>query len=203
MPRERRAAVVAWICTVGAWMTFGWSLLAVGGRAWPWLLPLTVATALGFLPDASVARRTRRPEETRVFLRYFVAWLGLSLASLMLVQTMEALGVTVLEWADLGARVPGLIAAGGLVMFGNALPRLGDPMERDPAAGQRVRRLLGWALVVIGLSIAVGWVVHDPPVASRLMNRLLAVCFFFACVEALSPFLGGAFRSSSSPSVPK
>lgn len=163
------------------WVSSIWALSRHGGESALWLVPVVVASALWALLEFTQRGSGDDPRSRSilVFLRYALAWVGLSIASLIVVKAMEAAGVLAFTWANYGRQVSGLMIASGFILFGNALPTLGAPrsVERRASVWQPVRRFVGWTLTLTGLAIGASWVALDPTDASRATNRLLALCF--------------------------
>ena len=182
MRSDPRATLVVGGCIVAMWAI---TIVAVS-RAWgpsaPWLVPAAVATGLWALLEGTRPLRGVEPRARAiaVFLRYFVAWVAVAIASLVLVQEMATSAGPLSAWATGSRPVTGLIVASGLVLFGNAFPVLTPPasLDGDPAAWQRVHRFVGWTLVLTGLGIGAAWIALDPAQASQATNRLLALGFF-------------------------
>lgn len=179
------------------WVTTGWTVARDPELSGLWMVPAVVASALWALHEVAWHGRSAHPT-IKVFLRYFLGWIAMAIASLALVQAMTAFEGAASAWATYGQRASGLIVAFGLVLFGNALPTLPSRYQtvRSAATRQRVRRFLGWVFVVTGLGVGASWIALDPEAASRVMNRLLALCFLLVCGQQIASLMD---RSAVSP----
>ncbi|NNF12307.1 MAG: hypothetical protein HKN72_03750 [Gemmatimonadetes bacterium] len=191
MRPDRRGTFVVGACMVAMWATLTWSLSRDGGQAILWLIPVGVASVFWALVEVRPGPTDHpRDRSTTLFLRYFMAWVAIAVTSLMAVKTMATIESPMGTWAG-GSRASGLVLALGLILFGNALPTLSPPSsaQSGPATWQRVRRFVAWTTALTGLGVGASWIVLDPREASRVMNYLLAICFFLACGRSFAALL--------------
>lgn len=175
------------------WAVTAWAISRDWESSGPWLLPVVIASGLWAGLEVSQPAVIDRPEQRTitVFLRHFIAWVALALASLILVRTMATLDGVASAWATSGRRASGLIMASGLIVFGNALPTLPSPRcaVHEASVWQRVRRFTAWTVVLTGLGVWGSWIALDPVIASQTTNRLLAACFMLVCGRTIASHL--------------
>lgn len=193
MRPDRQATLVVAGCMVAMWVVAVWAVALDGAQGRLWLVPAVVALGLWAMLEVTRGALGDHAKERIVtlFLRYFMAWVALSLTTLILVRTMTTLDGVASAWATGGPRASGLIVAVGLILFGNALPTLPAPSvgRGDAATHQRVRRFVAWTVTLTGLGVGVAWIAMDPALASQTTNRLLALCFFLICGRTLVSLL--------------
>ncbi len=194
MPPDRRAAWVAGGAVATMTALALWAFSYAPGLDLAWLLPLAVVVLLWTVLEVARTPGDHEPRRRalRSYLRYFIAWVALAIASFVSVDallTTESLGS---GWHVGGPRMTGLTVAFGLVLFGNALPTLGTPWrdDREPFAWQRVHRFVGWTLVIVGLGVGTAWIALSPARASTVTNLLLALCFFVVFGRKIVATLG-------------
>lgn len=201
MRPDRRAGIAAAIAVVATALVACWGVL-VRPTAWPrWLLSATILPAMWAF--AEVVQERGRDESTgraiMTLLRWCVAWTGLMLAlSIALRLAMQA-GLLSAAWQPVGRRLFGILLGIGMLLVGNALPKLRSPWPypRQPFAWQQVHRFVGWTFVLAGLGVLGSWLFLSTAAASRATFQIMVITMVLSFGRKLASVVRVGSRSTA------
>jgi hypothetical protein len=157
---------VAAVAGLAAW---GWSLRPERSGAWIWMatfLPVLWGTV------ELMQHRGEEPSRGRAIMtlhRTVIAWTAVVILLRVAPRLAAGAGLIDATWTRTGARLAGIAAGVGFMVFGNFLPKFPSPwtLGSEPFDWQRVHRFAGVVFLAGGAAATAAWLLLPVPQAAR------------------------------------
>ena len=130
-------------------------------------------------------------------IRYCIAWGALMITLRLFMGLALHYGLPRETWIPIGRQLMGGILGIGLILFGNALPKLRSPWSYpdQPFDWQHVHRFVGWLCVIAGVVITLLWLVSPGPVAGRTTFVVMTITAVLSVGRKFASLFSSRHRS--------
>ena len=157
-------------------IAYGWTLHPEQFSRWVYVI-FFLPALWGFLELMQSGNLDREKKAVMNWHRSVIAWFGLVIAVRVAVQLALSTDLLEADWAPLGKRIQMVIFGLGLAIWGNYLPKLLSPWNREdePFDWQQVHRFAGWVASLGGIGLLIVWLTFPLDVAGPATRSITIV----------------------------